>query len=227
MVSVGRSPRGSFGVCAESPDELHACRPRLRQRVTKPSPCCSGRCSFVYRWRSATVVECVSGPGTGNHTQQSFGARKIHGHAGSSFKHSFHSPGTCSMDSRFCASPMSALRARLPSAIGAILVCAATLHAHEGESLKPHDLWSAWQFPPGIVIPLALSGVIYPLGIWRSRHRSLPQILAYAAGWIALSIALISPVHPLGEVLFSAHMAQHTVLMLVAAPLLVLGRPLV
>ena len=30
----------------------------------------------------------------------------------------------------------------------------------------------------------------------------------------------------MGEVLFSAHMIQHEVMMLVAAPLLVLGRPL-
>jgi cytochrome c oxidase assembly factor CtaG len=37
----------------------------------------------------------------------------------------------------------------------------------------------------------------------------------------------VSPLHPLGEQLFSAHMAQHTILMVVAAPLLVLGRPLV
>jgi len=39
--------------------------------------------------------------------------------------------------------------------------------------------------------------------------------------------ALVSPLHPMGEVLFSAHMAQHELLMLVAAPLLVLSRPLV
>jgi putative membrane protein len=116
---------------------------------------------------------------------------------------------------------------RFAVAIGALLGCAVTLHAHEGEPLRPHDLWYAWQFPAGIVIPLALSGVLYVLGIARSGHRSARQILAYALGWIALSIALVSPVHPLGEVLFSAHMAQHTVLMLVAAPLLVLGRPLV
>jgi cytochrome c oxidase assembly factor CtaG len=42
-----------------------------------------------------------------------------------------------------------------------------------------------------------------------------------------LVVALVSPLHPLGEVLFSAHMAQHEVLMLVAAPLMVLSRPLV
>jgi putative membrane protein len=40
-------------------------------------------------------------------------------------------------------------------------------------------------------------------------------------------MALVSPLHALGGALFSAHMAQHEVLMAVAAPLLVLGRPLV
>ena len=41
-----------------------------------------------------------------------------------------------------------------------------------------------------------------------------------------LGVALVSPVHALGTVLFSVHMIQHEMLMLVAAPLLVLGRPL-
>ena len=39
-------------------------------------------------------------------------------------------------------------------------------------------------------------------------------------------VALISPLHPWGEVLFSAHMTQHEILMLVAAPLFVLSQPL-
>jgi putative membrane protein len=42
-----------------------------------------------------------------------------------------------------------------------------------------------------------------------------------------LFVALVSPLHPWGEVLFSAHMTQHEVLMVMAAPLLVLGRPVV
>jgi cytochrome c oxidase assembly factor CtaG len=42
-----------------------------------------------------------------------------------------------------------------------------------------------------------------------------------------LAIALVSPLHALGSALFSAHMVQHELLMLVAAPLLVLARPLV
>jgi putative membrane protein len=49
----------------------------------------------------------------------------------------------------------------------------------------------------------------------------------FGAGWLLLVIGLISPLHRLGEVLFSAHMAQHELLMAAAAPLLVLGRPIV
>ena len=52
-------------------------------------------------------------------------------------------------------------------------------------------------------------------------------ITSFAAGWLTLLIALISPLHQLGSVLFAAHMSQHELLMLIAAPLLVLGRPLV
>jgi cytochrome c oxidase assembly factor CtaG len=35
------------------------------------------------------------------------------------------------------------------------------------------------------------------------------------------------PVHTLGEILFSVHMVEHELLMAVAAPLLVLGRPVI
>jgi putative membrane protein len=50
---------------------------------------------------------------------------------------------------------------------------------------------------------------------------------AFGTGWLLLALTLLSPLHALGEVLFSAHMAQHELLMTVAAPLLVLGRPLI
>jgi cytochrome c oxidase assembly factor CtaG len=50
------------------------------------------------------------------------------------------------------------------------------------------------------------------------------QIVSFVAGWLTLVVALLSPVHKLGSVLFAAHMTQHELLMLVAAPLLVLGR---
>jgi len=100
-------------------------------------------------------------------------------------------------------------------------------------SLEPSDLWRAWSFEPGIVLPLALAAGLYARGLralWRQAGAGHGirrwQAAAFAAGWLVLAIALVSPLHELGETLFSAHMAQHELLMAVAAPLLVLGRPL-
>ena len=45
----------------------------------------------------------------------------------------------------------------------------------------------------------------------------------FAVGYTALVIALISPLHAVGEQYFSVHMVQHLLLTLVAAPLLLLS----
>jgi putative membrane protein len=97
---------------------------------------------------------------------------------------------------------------------------------HPGEPLTPHDLWRAWSFEPGILIPLVLTGILYACGARFSRGVSIRELVCFWSGWFILAISLLSPIHPLGEVLFSAHMMQHELLMLVAAPLLVLSRPL-
>ena len=52
------------------------------------------------------------------------------------------------------------------------------------------------------------------------------NVACFAAGWLVLAAALLSPLHHLAERLLWAHMVQHELLMVVAAPLLVLGRPL-
>jgi putative membrane protein len=112
---------------------------------------------------------------------------------------------------------------RTPALAAAI---APLLVAHEGEALKPHDLWTAWSFDPGIVIPLLLVAVLYFRGASATHGVAKRQEICFWAGWCLLCLALLSPLHPLGEVLFSAHMAQHELLMVAAAPLLVLSRPL-
>jgi putative membrane protein len=100
--------------------------------------------------------------------------------------------------------------------------------AHEGRPPEPHDLWMAWSFEPFVVIALALSAWLYRRGARRMVNRSLrdAESFAFLAGWLTLVIALVSPLDRLGAALFSAHMTQHEVLMLIAAPLLILGRPL-
>ena len=93
--------------------------------------------------------------------------------------------------------------------------------------MNPHDLWRAWEFDPGVVISLAIAALLYAIGSRRDRTLSPRRKLCFWSGMTLLALALVSPLHPLGESLFSAHMVQHEVLMILAAPLLVLSRPLV
>jgi putative membrane protein len=106
--------------------------------------------------------------------------------------------------------------------------------AHAGAPLEPHDLWGAWTFEPVTVGALVLSGTLYGVGLWRlwraagvDRGVRRREVWAFAIGWVVLTLSLVSPLHALGGVLFSAHMTQHELLMTIAAPLLVLGKPLV
>lgn len=106
--------------------------------------------------------------------------------------------------------------------LGPLLLC-----AHPGEPVEPHDLFTAWEFDPGVVLPLFVSAVLYLAGSRRQFGLSRLQKFCFWTGWWSLVMALVSPIHPMGEALFSAHMVQHEILMLVSAPLLVLSRPLV
>lgn len=107
------------------------------------------------------------------------------------------------------------------------LFFSALASAHSGDALHPDDLWSTWEFDPGVVIPLVLTAMLYVAGARRQRIPTRREEVFFWCGWASLILALVSPLHPLGEVLFSAHMVQHETLMLVSAPLLVLSRPLV
>ena len=83
------------------------------------------------------------------------------------------------------------------------------------------------------MIGIAVPALWYAYGVrslWRSAGRGrgvgTAQIWAFGAGLLTLVVALVSPLDAMGDVLFSAHMVQHLLLILVAAPLLVLGKPL-
>jgi len=98
---------------------------------------------------------------------------------------------------------------------------------HGGQPHNWHDLVRAWSFEPLVVVSLIISAVLFIVGLRRCKSLRTWEAFCFAGGWLALFVALVSPLHAWGRVLFSAHMTQHEVLMLVAAPLLVLGRPLV
>src|SRR5215203_1583168 len=105
---------------------------------------------------------------------------------------------------------------------------------HSAELISPENVWTAWSLEPGVVASLGLTAWLYSRGsrrLWGNAGVGHGirrwEALVFGLGWVSLAIALVSPLHLMGEVLFSAHMAQHELLMVVAAPLLVLGRPIV
>ncbi|HEY4368716.1 MAG TPA: cytochrome c oxidase assembly protein [Steroidobacteraceae bacterium] len=84
-----------------------------------------------------------------------------------------------------------------------------------------------------LVAVLLVSGAWYLAGYWRVRrnaHNSRKSIDRdaglFAAGWCVIAISLLSPLHALGSRSFTAHMIEHELLMLVAAPLIAWSRPL-
>jgi putative membrane protein len=102
--------------------------------------------------------------------------------------------------------------------------------AHGGE---PHDSGAIWTFDPWIVAPLLAVALCYALGAQALRRRRRAggavrawQAVLFGAGWATLAGALVSPLHWLGEHLFTFHMIEHEVVMAVSAPLLIAARPI-
>ncbi|HSH46585.1 MAG TPA: cytochrome c oxidase assembly protein [Longimicrobiales bacterium] len=92
----------------------------------------------------------------------------------------------------------------------------------------------SWSFEPTVVVGLALGAWLYIRG-WRTLRRrgrggrSLRPWRAwcYAAGLATVAIALLSPIATFTPLFFFMHMIQHVLLVMVAAPLLLLGAPVV
>lgn len=108
---------------------------------------------------------------------------------------------------------------------------AAPLFAHEGGGhLDPGTVIRWWTIDPLVLGSFIVTVALYVRGAARldgnARLRWWEKA-SFAAGWAAVLLALVSPLDRLSDILFSAHMTQHELLILVAAPLLVLGRPLV
>lgn len=116
----------------------------------------------------------------------------------------------------------------------------------------PSELWQTWNLEPFVVLALVLAALAYTarvrlsppsvrrIGMIRTERTldgrggklSRPsdggngRASAFYGALVALGVALVSPLDALAETLFSAHMVQHVLIMLVAAPLLVYGLPL-
>src|SRR5438045_4606078 len=134
----------------------------------------------------------------------------------------------CSFDARIGIAGVKRMRT-IVLAFVIVFVSASGAFAH----VEPHGEQAVWTFDPWIITPLLTFGVLYVLGgfsLWlrttTSRHVRGWHALAFVGGWLTLAGALVSPLHWLGERLFSFHMIEHEILMAVSAPLLVFARPI-
>jgi putative membrane protein len=96
--------------------------------------------------------------------------------------------------------------------------------------VTPASVWSAWTWDVPFFLGLMLTAWLYNHGLsrlWRrvgfGRGVTYWQAAAFVGALLALFVALISPLDALSHTLFSAHMTQHMLLILVAAPLLVVS----
>jgi putative membrane protein len=103
--------------------------------------------------------------------------------------------------------------------------CSQSASAHEGGG-------GVWGIEPWILVLMLASLSGYAVGMrnrWRAAHRHsalYADAIAFGAGMLSMALVLGGPVERWTDDSFAAHMVQHEVLMLVSAPLLVLGRPL-
>ncbi len=96
----------------------------------------------------------------------------------------------------------------------------------------PGPFLGAWNGGADVGLALGILGGAYLTGWARIRVRGYPalasrwRLAAYLAGLAAIGLALLSPVETLASVSVTAHMVEHELLTMAAAPLVLLGNPL-
>ena len=119
---------------------------------------------------------------------------------------------------------------RLLAALSFAAALPSAAWAHTGRAPEPHDLWTSWTLAPTVIVGLLFALWMYQRGVralWRrggaGRGVARWRVACFAGGMLAIAIALVSPIDAMGSALFAAHMTQHMLLVVVAAPLLMLG----
>ena len=90
----------------------------------------------------------------------------------------------------------------------------------------------SWDLRLEILVPLVVLGALHFVGWLRLRARSRGRFAngwrlgSYTAGLLVLALALLSPLEVISAQLFSIHMVQHLLLVMIAPPLLLLANPL-
>jgi cytochrome c oxidase assembly factor CtaG len=101
-------------------------------------------------------------------------------------------------------------------------------HGDEIHSVNTPRAFSPWDI--GVLGVLLIVGTLYRLGALKLSRRGAAgrrfEPIAFVVGWGVLVLSILPPLDNLSIQFFSVHMIQHELMMLVGAPLLILGRPL-
>lgn len=96
--------------------------------------------------------------------------------------------------------------------------------AHGGAHVDEELFWDV-----ATTATLVLAAATYLFGLSRIRPArdtsAVARAISYLAGLAVVALALLSPLDAISDVRLSAHMGQHELLILIAAPLVVIGRP--
>jgi cytochrome c oxidase assembly factor CtaG len=99
-------------------------------------------------------------------------------------------------------------------------------------SAETQAIFSAWSLPFGVTITILCVSAIYGRGWYgirktRPAHFTGSRLLCFLSGMSILWLAIASPIDGFADVLLSAHMVQHFLLMSVVPPLILLSAPVV
>jgi putative membrane protein len=89
-----------------------------------------------------------------------------------------------------------------------------------------------WSLPIWLTVAIGLTGLVYLRG-WFALRRTRPaqftsaRLISFFAGLASLWLAIGSPLDAFADVLLSAHMVEHLILMSLVPPLVLLGLPVV
>lgn len=91
-----------------------------------------------------------------------------------------------------------------------------------GPPALPGDLWTRWNFEPGLLTGLFVVAVI---GAFLLRPATRGRQMAFAGAWLMAAFLFVSPLCALTVSLFSARVGHHVLLTMIVAPLLALALP--
>jgi putative membrane protein len=101
--------------------------------------------------------------------------------------------------------------------------------AYCGPPPSPQEIWTHWRLDPVVLMVLFAWLATYAAGARALRHTArrltTREIAFFCAGWAIATLALVSPLCPVSVALFAARATQHVILTLIAAPLVMAGRP--